>query len=352
MTFHLWTKKAFNTHFTFSQFEKLPANADGGQQQKKKNMKNNNVSVSVLSNGNSIQEFEKDSRVFIEGRENWEYSVKLENHNSFRVKVTLGIDGVNVIDSKPIGEDSKEMGYILGAGESTVIKGYRLDESNVASFRFTDGKSAYANTVKGMGGKTQGVIACRVYREKDNNLEKIQKIMEEFERKNKEKPAKEYIPYPVYPSWPKYPWYQQDDWGYWRSNTIPYTLICKSTDCVTLNGGLTSATNLNSVSQTSINCMTQVEEGHHGSPCADFSTVSPVEDNPFKLGSTFGSKIEQKVVETAFETGEFLCELVIYYATRIGLESLGIEFKKVAKISAFPEHKPGKYCAVPSGWVG
>ncbi len=311
-------------------------------------MKTQNVSITILVKDRAAQEFEKDSKVFIEGRENSEYSIKLENHNDFRVKTVIGIDGVNIIDSSPISEKDDQIGYILDAGQSTIIRGYRLDESNAASFKFTEGKSAYANTVKGMGGKTQGVISARIYREKDDSLEKIKKAMEEW-KEQYPKIVKEYVPYPVYPRWPSRPWY---DWDKWNTPVYP-TWTCKSSDGVAYNASLNlCGSSTDGATQNSINCMTQAENLKSMNSCADFSAVSSIEDNPFKLGSTFGSKVEQKIKEVEFAVGNFLCELVIYYSTREQLEKFGIEFKKVAKISSFPDHKPGKYCQVPSGWTG
>ncbi len=314
----------------------------------KRKMKTNNVELQIVVNDKVIAEYSKDSAIYVEAKNGYEYGIRLKNHNSFKVKVVLGADGINVIDSKPIGDNPNEMGYVLDAGVDTIIKGYRVDNQNVASFKFVEGEKAYANKSKGMNGKTQGVISAKVYAEKIKSpdwKDEIAKLKEEIGRK-KNKSDIDFIPVPYYPSWPR-PWYEPYD-------TRPWITWCGSTTTANASNVTLYNTNLgdNSCIQSNVLNDCHVDAINPNIRCVNFQQK---EENPFSLGSTFGKKVEQAVTEVAFEVGNLIAELAIYYTTKKGLESLGVEMKKLPKISKMPEAFPAaknRYCEVPSGWEG
>ena len=338
-------------------------------------MKNkNNVELSVIIGSNAVPEYVKNDSVFIEGREGSEYSLKIKNHNGYRVKVIIGIDGINIVNSELIGDSKDEIGYILEAYQETIIKGYRIDDKSVGSFKFVAKNAAYANTDKGQEGKTTGVIICRVYREKESQLDKMAKQLSKLEKDldNEKFKWPKYVP--IYPKVvPHNPWYDPY-WEYpytkpyWTCATQTYGTAnsdivrgvsnsAGATYCATLGGGNAqcSATNAKS-NPDNVGTATSVNFVQHldNKAVCDNQAVEPRQDSPFSLGSAWGSKVESTVKETKFETGDYLGELILYYTNRAGLESLGIEFKKVAKVSVFPNPAPAskKYCAVPSGWSG
>ncbi len=327
-------------------------------------MKTQNVELSILVNGNAVPEYRKDSSTFIEGRSGTEYVIKIKNHNNYKCKICLGIDGIGVIDSKPLGDDPNQMGYILDANQETIIKGYRVDSESVASFKFVNGDKAYANKSKGMKGKTQGVISAKVYAEKvlpidfEKELAKIKKQIDE--KKQEYVP----VPYPVYPSWPRNPWY--DDSGWPKQPVTPWVTWCGGINAVGTNsvGNDVKWVNLSSdncaAGNNSVNYCHTVFNDAGNNPNSLLQSVTQcsttlVEQNPFELGSAFGKKVEQKIKEVEFQVGNLIAEIALYYTSKSGLEALGVEMKKLPAISKMPQAFPAsktKYCELPSGWDG
>lgn len=66
-------------------------------------------------------------------------------------------------------------------------------------------------------------------------------------------------------------------------------------------------------------------------------------------GSGWGGVVKDSVKEVKFETGPLLAEIVVYYASRESLKSMGIDVERT-KAVAFPEPFRKTYCSPPSGW--
>lgn len=293
-------------------------------------MKHNNVTLSIEVNGKAIAEYEKNSAIFIEGKDGAKYSIRVKNHNEYRCKIVVGVDGISILDSKPISDDNNQTGYIIEAYGETLIKGYRIDANNVSSFKFVAKEKAYVSeTNKELEGKTTGTISCRVYKEQGKLIDGADELDKMIKKWEEWKPEKEYIPVPYYPKdvlpWHK-PNYEPYPWNH------PVTFGCMNTSHMETNKGLN----------------------------AEYAAKSQVADNQspeqsassFNLGSSWGQKVESVVKEVEFITGDHLGDLIIYYSDRIGLEAMGISFKKVAQVSELPNPFPAdkKYCRVPSGW--
>jgi hypothetical protein len=294
-----------------------------------------NIEIEILVHGKPLVQYKHEGRFFTEGKIGTEYSLRINNNNSYRVMIVVGIDGVNVIDSRPIGTKKDEAGYVIDAYGSLTVRGYRIDNENVAAFKFTAADKAYASKDKKLSGTT-GVISVRTYQEKEkpvsipNNYPKI--IREDHHHYHYDD---FWYPKPKPCRW---------DWEY----TYP-TVWCGTSTKATAGlarsyDGSTSVRTLNhcavsaqAVSDTQYACAATTAEAH--------------DSNPFALGSSWGQKTESKVKEVAFEVGNFLTELTLYYTTREGLKTLGIDVSRAAKV-VFPDHSPGRYCEVPSGWNG
>jgi hypothetical protein len=69
------------------------------------------------------------------------------------------------------------------------------------------------------------------------------------------------------------------------------------------------------------------------------------------MGSTWGQKVESKVVETEFERGSLTFSLDIYYASRQALIDMGVPINVGPQVS-FPQSFPGKYATPPPNWRG
>jgi len=127
-------------------------------------MQKNKVEMTLEVNGRSMREFAHEGKSYVESREGTEYSIRLTNNTGGRVLAVLSVDGINAISGKPTSDNPSEAGYVLGAGESHVIKGYRVDENTAANFKFVKREGSYA-TEKAEG-QGNGVIAVRVWEEK------------------------------------------------------------------------------------------------------------------------------------------------------------------------------------------
>ncbi len=70
------------------------------------------------------------------------YSVRLENGGRSRVKVVIAVNGVNVYVRKPIaGTADRDVGSILGPGQTRVVTGLQSDEQTAQRFVFKPGPS-------------------------------------------------------------------------------------------------------------------------------------------------------------------------------------------------------------------
>jgi hypothetical protein len=99
---------------------------------------------------------------WVAGRPGGRYAVEVRNNSGGRVLAVTSVDGVNVISGATAGWE--QSGYVLGAGESYQITGWRKSNSEVAAFTFTDASDSYA----GRTGRPAnvGVIGVAVFRER------------------------------------------------------------------------------------------------------------------------------------------------------------------------------------------
>lgn len=281
-------------------------------------MTSHHIEAEVLVNGKRVAHHKHDGRHFIEGREGTEYSLRLKNDNGYRVKVSVGVDGINVVDSKPLGIGAEEAGYLINAHDSLTIKGYRVSNDEVAAFKFTKADQAYALKDKGLSGTT-GVITVRAFAEK-------------------EKP----VPAPS-------PVVIREDHHHYHDSGWPFRTPWTTTWCSTSEskrgaayGGPLRATAMSRSADAVQSCAS--------TDSMQFSaSLDSAPETPFSLGSSWGAKTESRVREVAFEVGAFLTQIDVFYTTREGLKALGVDISRTSAV-VFPDATPGRYCTPPSGW--
>ncbi len=308
-------------------------------------MQSNNISLDVLTHGKPVAQYTHEGKTFIESRENSEYSLRIKNHNSHRVKVVISVDSLNVISGKPASNDPQETGYILGPNEEQTIKGYRVDGDTVAQFKFVKRDKSYA-TEKGEGAGN-GVIAVRAYAEKQDQ---VQTLLDAWREAAKNHPKeKEYIyvdrPYPVYPR----PWYWETHW--YKGTTFPTLPTFGDTWCSASNT-LGVPTTSNTVFGATAQCTTEMNLMNCSltSHVADSAQVK-IEPQSFDMGSAWGQAVKDVVTEVKFEVGGLLAEVAFYYASLESLKLMGVNVERVKAVT-FPEPFKREYCAKPSGWKG
>ena len=112
--------------------------------------------------GQLLPTYAKDGRRFVAGRPGARYALRLRNLAPTRVLVVLSVDGVNVISGETA--DWRQVGYVLDAGRSADINGWRKSGTEVAAFEFAAIERAYA-TLTGRAGNV-GVIGMAAFRER------------------------------------------------------------------------------------------------------------------------------------------------------------------------------------------
>ncbi len=103
------------------------------------------------------------SRRFVVGRRDANYSIVLKNRCKSRLEVVLSVDGLDVIDGKPAAFSKR--GYVIAPGETLEVKGWRTGPDSVARFKFSSVAGSYANLSRGEH-RNVGVIGMAVFGEK------------------------------------------------------------------------------------------------------------------------------------------------------------------------------------------
>lgn len=80
---------------------------------------------------------------FIEATEGRAYALRLTNHHAHRVEAVVTVDGRDVVSGE-LGDYRKQRGYVIGAGQSVVIEGFRQSLDAVAAFRFSPVFASYS----------------------------------------------------------------------------------------------------------------------------------------------------------------------------------------------------------------
>ncbi len=108
-------------------------------------MHKSNYGLELLVNGRPVKEYYKDNKSFVESRNGTEYTLRFRNNSWKRVMAILSVDGIEVLKGKAAVE--ADNGYIVDAFSSIEVKGYRIDDKNVAAFKFAETAQGYNVTV-------------------------------------------------------------------------------------------------------------------------------------------------------------------------------------------------------------
>lgn len=103
---------------------------------------------------------------FVVGSKNQTYSLVVKNLCKSRLELVMSVDGLDVLDGKVA--SLKKRGYIIQAGETLTVKGFRKSEDAVAAFKFASVSSSYTN-LSGKGTRNIGVIGLAVFTPKGVN---------------------------------------------------------------------------------------------------------------------------------------------------------------------------------------
>jgi len=145
--------------------------------------------ISVLIDGQRTRIYRKNGEYFIEGREGSNYSLLIVNRTGGRIKAVSSVDGLDAVDgSSRSGYD--RTGYIINGYGHANIRGWRISDSEVASFCFGPISESYA--MKMDKPSNVGVINFAFFREKERYAEPpiyIDRGMSEHEKRESYSPA-------------------------------------------------------------------------------------------------------------------------------------------------------------------
>jgi hypothetical protein len=122
------------------------------------------VDVTVIDRdtGSTLPAHRHDGKLYVAGTPGHRYSVRLENRTGARVLTVLSVDGVNAITGQTA--NPQQSGYVLDAGESMQVDGWRKNMAEIAQFNFTALDNSYAARTGRPA--NVGVIGVAVFREK------------------------------------------------------------------------------------------------------------------------------------------------------------------------------------------
>ena len=274
-------------------------------------MNTNNVSMHVQVNGRACKEYSQNGSTYIESRHGSNYTVKIKNDNAYRVMTVVSVDGLDVVSGKNAAET--DTGYIIDAYDSLEIKGYRINDNDCASFIFTSRGKSYVQNIKG-DARNCGVIGLRAFREKE-----LVNVVT--------------LPYILPATYTTVPYVVQPITLTYTSNTTPNLI---NATCDSWSAGSIP---------TSYNCYV-----NSSAPIRNLSTLNVLRSTNFDTGTGWGNKVEQSVTKVSFDKGAMITEMTLYYASKEGLEDMGIDLKPKPKVAEMP--KAFGYCTPPKGWVG
>ena len=333
-------------------------------------MNRNNYSLEVLVNGRPVQEYYKENKTFVEGRENTEYTIRFRNNSHKRVMAIFSVDGVDVLKGKKASE--AESGYIVDPFSNIEIKGYRINENEVAKFRFSESGRSYSNTV---GALTEDKYTGEKYREKttrNNGTIGVRVYEEKVPDYNYTDAYKSYTVNntgwpnngPIYTGSSPFTWgvisgpiYGCGGRGMSAGN-LPVDNLVKSDDTPIQSNFIQSLSDESCQIKSFCDEVGHITSKRRSDYKIKMGDLKPVKPNfdlcSFDLGSSWGQKVEDRVTQVHFEKSDTYVDIVIYYATRYSLERYGINFSNTKQYvewpSAFDDRKG--FCKVPEGYKG
>lgn len=285
----------------------------------------NQYELNLVINGQPLTEYQHQGLVFVEGRTNSNYELRIRNNSPERILAIPSVDGLSVIDGKPAGAESQ--GYVLEPYQTLNIPGWKVDKDTAAKFQFGSSTGSYSNRT-GRGKKNVGVIGLMVFRPK-------------------------YIP-PIN-------WNNSYTFTSTTSGDPMWNTMLGSSNCV-MGSGL-DADSLGGVAMAAPSSAPMGDSNIRGIAKSAVSlnsatvtgTATPTMATSQNLGTEFGEAQSFQTTTTTFEKRDpnypdaLIC---IYYDDAAGLESRGIILPyRNSSPQAFPSYSNSTtYAAPPPGW--
>ena len=297
----------------------------------------NNYEMRILVKGRPVTEYSHNGQIFIEGRDGSTFELEFKNKTGLRVEAVFSVDGLSIIDGKEAGPQSQ--GYLVNGYETIRIPGWKITDSEAASFVFAGKKTSYATQMTGSS-RNNGVIGVMVFAEKP-------------------KPIMNSIPYGILRS----NGYPVADMPFGSVSTTlatsgaigQYTASLNSTECMSASPYDTARSYAKGAVSMNMVQLTASGAAPIGSASQTAKNQSAeVEIKAQNLGTGFGSAADFKTTLVDFDRGDLSAMIVLYYDDARGLKSRGIQILKAskAKLAETPQAFPGMNCQPPPGWKG
>ena len=121
------------------------------------------VSIVDRTTGQVLPIYRYRGELWVAGRTGGNYAVRFRNLQDRRIMGVISVDGVNAVTGKTASSRAND-GYVLDAGDSYDVTGWRKSNSSVAAFYFSESDMSYASRTGRPG--DVGVIGVALYREK------------------------------------------------------------------------------------------------------------------------------------------------------------------------------------------
>ena len=277
----------------------------------------NEYAVSILVNGRQIPEIQWNSRTYIEGRKNSEYSLYVRNNTSRPVLCIPSVDGLNVLEGTACGLSSP--GYVIAPYSYIEIPGWKVKGVPQAGrFKFNPQGAKYGEDEtyvesQGLDPTNQGSIGFMIFRQK------------------------EYVTFTNDVQW-KNPW--QPVHPLCSSNN-ERGFSAKSSAVGSHSEAVATAVNYSSTMDASIGAQADCGDAH--------------------LGTGWGEAVEFNTHDVEFERADPAnpdAVFVYYYDTIRNLRRLGVPVEQFYGHESSPEANPfpasphvhGGGCTPPAGW--
>lgn len=133
-------------------------------------MTNNQFGLSIIANGEELPVIEHGGKLYVAAAWNEDYKLRLETPAGKRYLAVLSVDGLDVLTGKTASADAG--GYVVtcpATPPANDIPGFRLNEREVAAFRFGGCADSYAAQLDKPA--NVGVIAAVFYEERKVGME-------------------------------------------------------------------------------------------------------------------------------------------------------------------------------------
>jgi hypothetical protein len=323
-------------------------------------MNTNGIEIQVCTEGRPVREFGHNGQLFVEGRKDVPFTLKIRNHRSERANVVVLVDGINVVE----GNETKTRGYIIPALGVYEVQGWRTSLDGVATFVFKSKKGSYAKAKTGSD-KMSGLITLIAFTEKQKPIPVTKTIIVDHHHHHDH-----WYPAPYYPR-PRPFWHDTYIYSSTDASELMRSAGATGSGCATgAAGGNTmghaSASSIqSSVNPTTMDAAFSVGEmmteeksfsGHvkgarsfrsaNGQFALSCNAASEAPE--LHLGTGWGDKKEDRVVEVEWENGVQVAAMELYYADAKALAKVGIDVKKAPAVAKSLPSMLGGFCQPPA----